>query len=139
MENPPAEKTKEELHKEAMQRKIEKKRLALEKKYKRVESSESSSGNSSSGQGTLQELEEVMSALDLDETEKEKFRNELEEAEKEQQIRMTKDHFEALALIGRGAFGEVRLVRKKDRSSQQIYGTYCSDGRGLSLSSSVQP
>jgi hypothetical protein len=41
-----------------------------------------------------------------------------------QQVRMTKDHFEPLALIGRGAFGEVRLVRKKDRSSQDIYGKF---------------
>lgn len=28
--------------------------------------------------------------------------------------RLTKADFEALAMIGRGAFGEVRLVRKKD-------------------------
>lgn len=28
--------------------------------------------------------------------------------------RLTKADFEALAMIGRGAFGEVRLVRKRD-------------------------
>jgi serine/threonine kinase 38 len=116
------EKSKEEQHKEAVQRKIDRKRNALDKKYNRRGESGDGQGNNA-GQ-SLEELEAVMSALDLDETEKDRLRLELEEAEKEQQVRMTKDHFEPLALIGRGAFGEVRLVRKKDRSSQDIYGKF---------------
>lgn len=34
------------------------------------------------------------------------------------------DDFESLAIIGRGAFGEVRLVRKKgDPTSREVFGT----------------
>jgi serine/threonine kinase 38 len=38
--------------------------------------------------------------------------------------RMRVEDFEPLALIGRGAYGEVRLVRRQDRSSKELYGTF---------------
>jgi serine/threonine protein kinase len=38
--------------------------------------------------------------------------------------RMTVDDFEILALIGRGTFGDVHLVRRKDRSVRELYGVY---------------
>jgi hypothetical protein len=36
--------------------------------------------------------------------------------------KMRADDFESLAIIGRGAFGEVRLVRRKDASDREVYG-----------------
>lgn len=37
------------------------------------------------------------------------------------------EDFESLAIIGRGAFGEVRLVRKKgDPSSREVYGAFAT-------------
>ncbi len=37
---------------------------------------------------------------------------------KDERKRLTTDDFEALALIGKGAFGEVRLVKMKERNSK---------------------
>lgn len=36
--------------------------------------------------------------------------------------KMSVDDFESLAIIGRGAFGEVRLVRRKDSNDREVYG-----------------
>lgn len=36
--------------------------------------------------------------------------------------KINREDFESLAIIGRGAFGEVRLVRTKDTNDRQIYG-----------------
>lgn len=47
---------------------------------------------------------------DNDDDENKKCLSNIREARK----RLTKADFEALAMIGRGAFGEVRLVRKRD-------------------------
>ena len=56
--------------------------------------------------------------MNMDEQEKNMWRQELRQEElnnlRLERKRMSKDDFESLALIGRGAFGEVRLVRKKD-------------------------
>lgn len=38
--------------------------------------------------------------------------------------KMTVDDFESLAIIGRGAFGEVRLVRRKDSHDREVYGKF---------------
>lgn len=38
--------------------------------------------------------------------------------------RLTKNDFEPLVIIGKGAFGEVRLVRMKGSRSNEIYGTF---------------
>lgn len=38
--------------------------------------------------------------------------------------RMRVEQFESLAIVGRGTYGEVRLVRKRDRSSDEVYGEY---------------
>lgn len=45
-----------------------------------------------------------------------------------QKKKQTVDDFESLAIIGRGAFGEVRLVRRKGtgESSREVFGTYWS-------------
>ena len=37
--------------------------------------------------------------------------------------KLSRDDFESLAIIGRGAFGEVRLVRRKNSEDKEIYGT----------------
>ncbi len=71
-------------------------------------------------------LEDEMNNMDLSEEEKIRYRDELEKAEAEarrdMRKRITIDDFESLTIIGRGAFGEVRLVRMKDSNSKEIYG-----------------
>uniref|UniRef100_K3X1P8 non-specific serine/threonine protein kinase n=1 Tax=Globisporangium ultimum (strain ATCC 200006 / CBS 805.95 / DAOM BR144) TaxID=431595 RepID=K3X1P8_GLOUD len=63
-------------------------------------------------------LEQQMEALRLTAPQKEQYRQELRTQElqsmRHQRKRLTVQDFHPLAVIGRGAFGEVRLVRKKD-------------------------
>jgi serine/threonine protein kinase len=70
-------------------------------------------------------LEEQMDAMQLADTDKERYRDYLMKVEaddmRDQRKRLTTNDFEALALIGKGAFGEVRLVRMKERFSREIY------------------
>lgn len=73
-----------------------------------------------------QALEDEMAKMNLTEEEKDRYRDELEKAEAEahrdMRKRITIDDFEPLAIIGRGAFGEVRLVRMKGSNNKEIYG-----------------
>jgi len=59
-----------------------------------------------------------MQALQLGEQEKEQYRQDLRKQElnhmRQQRKRLSIADFQSLAVIGRGAFGEVRLARKKD-------------------------
>ena len=70
-----------------------------------------------------QSLEEEMGKLGIEEDVKNHFRSELHKIEqqnlKEYRRRLSTDDFESLAIIGRGAFGEVRLVRQK--TSGEVY------------------
>ncbi|RHY09230.1 hypothetical protein DYB36_002197, partial [Aphanomyces astaci] len=63
-------------------------------------------------------LEQKMQNLKLGEPAKETYRAELRNQElshmRQQRKRLTIQDFQSLAVVGRGAFGEVRLVRKKD-------------------------
>ncbi|DAZ95225.1 TPA: hypothetical protein N0F65_003460 [Lagenidium giganteum] len=63
-------------------------------------------------------LEQQMEALRLNERKREQYRQELRSQElqsmRQQRKRLTVHDFQPLAVIGRGAFGEVRLVRQKD-------------------------
>ncbi|KAL3669229.1 hypothetical protein V7S43_005612 [Phytophthora oleae] len=63
-------------------------------------------------------LEQQMAALRLTERKKEQYRQELRSKElqslRHQRKRLAVGDFQPLAVIGRGAFGEVRLVRKRD-------------------------
>ncbi|EQC30734.1 AGC/NDR protein kinase [Saprolegnia diclina VS20] len=63
-------------------------------------------------------LEQKMQSLKLEEPAKESYRAELRNQElnqmRQQRKRLTIQDFQSLAVVGRGAFGEVRLVRKKD-------------------------
>uniref|UniRef100_A0A6G3MJZ4 Serine/threonine-protein kinase 38 (Trinotate prediction) n=1 Tax=Henneguya salminicola TaxID=69463 RepID=A0A6G3MJZ4_HENSL len=63
-------------------------------------------------------LKKVDELANSDEKEKEKLIETLSETETEfyrlRRTRIGKDDFEPLKIIGRGAFGEVRLVQKKD-------------------------
>ncbi|TMW61988.1 hypothetical protein Poli38472_009481 [Pythium oligandrum] len=63
-------------------------------------------------------LEQQMDAMRLTERKKEQYRQELRSQElqsmRHQRKRLSVNDFLPLAVIGRGAFGEVRLVRKKD-------------------------
>uniref|UniRef100_A0AAV1UVF8 non-specific serine/threonine protein kinase n=1 Tax=Peronospora matthiolae TaxID=2874970 RepID=A0AAV1UVF8_9STRA len=65
-------------------------------------------------------LEQQMEALRLTERKKEQYRHELRSQElqsmRHQRKRLAVGDFQPLAVIGRGAFGEVRLVRKRDSS-----------------------
>jgi serine/threonine kinase 38 len=62
--------------------------------------------------------EQQMDALQLPENDREKYRQELRDQEvqsmRHARKRLSVNDFLPLAVIGRGAFGEVRLVRKKD-------------------------
>ncbi|KAG1707845.1 hypothetical protein DVH05_024496 [Phytophthora capsici] len=63
-------------------------------------------------------LEQQMAAMRLTERKKEQYRQELRSKElqslRHQRKRLAVGDFQPLAVIGRGAFGEVRLVRKRD-------------------------
>lgn len=64
------------------------------------------------------DLEHQLAAMKLSEVERNKFRKELLDRElrfmRDSHRRMTEDHFKTVDVIGRGAFGEVRLVQKRD-------------------------
>eukprot|EP00871_Galdieria_phlegrea_P004371 jgi/Galph1/4935/GphlegSOOS_G3507.1 len=64
------------------------------------------------------ELEEKLMEMKISDGEKRKYRKELSNRElrfmRDTHRRMTEDQFEVVDVIGRGAFGEVRLVRKRD-------------------------
>lgn len=66
-----------------------------------------------------------MEQMALGDEEKERYRDYFLKAEadalRDQRKRLTTDDFEPLALIGKGAFGEVRLVRMRERFSREIY------------------
>jgi hypothetical protein len=72
-----------------------------------------------------QSLEEKMEQMALCDEEKERYRDYFLKAEaddmRDQRRRLTTDDFEPLALIGKGAFGEVRLVRMRERFTREIY------------------
>mmetsp|Transcript_25097 Transcript_25097/g.50005 ORF Transcript_25097/g.50005 Transcript_25097/m.50005 type:complete len:402 (-) Transcript_25097:590-1795(-) len=69
-------------------------------------------------------LEKTMSQRGLDPNEKQVLRENLEREEgildMERRRKMTQNDFESLAVIGRGAFGEVRLVRTKASKLHEV-------------------
>jgi tRNA A-37 threonylcarbamoyl transferase component Bud32 len=72
------------------------------------------------------QLEENLSQMNLTDEEKDKYREAYaianNEATQDQNKRLTINDFESLAIIGRGAFGEVRLVRRKDNiRTKEVY------------------
>ena len=73
----------------------------------------------------LQNLEDKMCEMRIDETEKKRYREVFlkveADAQRDMRKRLTTEDFEPLAIIGRGAFGEVRLVRMRDRFSREVY------------------
>ena len=73
----------------------------------------------------LQSLEAQMGEMKIDETEKQRYREVFKkveaDAQRDMRRRLTTEDFEALAIIGRGAFGEVRLVRMRDRFTREVY------------------
>jgi serine/threonine protein kinase len=70
-------------------------------------------------------LEDKLSTMSLDEVEKNRYREvfmKIEADEKRDSVkRLSTNDFEPLAVIGRGAFGEVRLVRMRGRFSREVY------------------
>jgi serine/threonine kinase 38 len=66
-----------------------------------------------------------MEEMALNDNDKNRYRDYFEKAEademRDQRKRLSTDDFEPLALIGKGAFGEVRLVRMRERYSREIY------------------
>lgn len=71
-------------------------------------------------------LEEKLSAMNLTDEEKDKYREAYAiantEADQDMNKRLSIDDFESLAIIGRGAFGEVRLVRRRDNiRTKEVY------------------
>jgi serine/threonine kinase 38 len=72
------------------------------------------------------QLERHMVSLNLPEPKKHELRRTLEEEEvqiqKETRKKITVSDFESLAVVGRGAFGEVRLVRRKGKPDDPATG-----------------
>ena len=70
-------------------------------------------------------LERELLNMSISDAEKELYRERYKEAEddarRDLKKRLTINDFESLNIIGRGAFGEVRLVRMKNRHTQEIY------------------
>ena len=75
--------------------------------------------------GRRKSLEEEMDKLQIPDINREQYRLKFLQAEaddlRDQRKRLSTEDFEPLALIGRGAFGEVRLVRMRERFSKEIY------------------
>lgn len=73
----------------------------------------------------LQTLEAKMREMRIDEREKQRYRERYikveADAQRDLRRRLTTEDFEPLSIIGRGAFGEVRLVRMRDRFSREVY------------------
>ena len=84
-------------------------------------------------------LEQQMAALCLTERKKEQYRQELRSKElqsmRHQRKRLAVGDFQPLAVIGRGAFGEVRLVRKRD--SGEIFALKSLDKSVMVLKNQV--
>ena len=75
--------------------------------------------------GRYNYTEEEMDKLQIPDINREQYRLKFLQAEaddlRDQRKRLSTEDFEPLALIGRGAFGEVRLVRMRERFSKEIY------------------
>jgi serine/threonine kinase 38 len=106
----------------------EKMKQYLDKKYdKLAEQKATTAASQKDSERTvgLQDLEVRMREMRIDEREKPRYReNYLKieaDAQRDMRKRLTTEDFEPLAIIGRGAFGEVRLVRMRDRFSREVY------------------
>lgn len=92
----------------------------LEKKYAHL------SRSTKQRDARRQELEERMHAMGLSEDEKDQMREKLFQAEHEmlaaEHKRYSVHDFESIAVIGKGAFGEVRVVRQKNAQGSAIGG-----------------
>lgn len=73
----------------------------------------------------LQNLEKRMTEMHISESEKQRYREVFlkveADAQRDLRRRLTTEDFEPLTIIGRGAFGEVRLVRMRERFSREVY------------------
>lgn len=100
----------------------ERKKLKISKKYTVKEQDDKASHDAS------KQLEDHLNSMAIAEPQKQRYREAFlknqEDAQKDLRKRLTTDDFEPLTIIGRGAFGEVRLVRMKDRNSREVYGKY---------------
>ena len=113
-----AEKEKKDKHTLARNRaEIAKKYLAKKYSKSKIDKEES--------QDRRRNLEEEMDKLHIPDIARDQYRVKFQEAEaddlRDQRKRLTTEDFEPLALIGKGAFGEVRLVRMRERFSKEIY------------------
>ena len=91
----------------------------LEEKYSKMNAEEGER------QARRDSLEAKMKSMSLAEKDKNKYRelfNGMEaDAVRDERKRISTDDFEPLAVIGKGAYGEVRLVRMKDRQTRTLY------------------
>mmetsp|Transcript_21607 Transcript_21607/g.36355 ORF Transcript_21607/g.36355 Transcript_21607/m.36355 type:complete len:587 (-) Transcript_21607:242-2002(-) len=99
-------------------------RAELAKKYLAKKYSKSKLVQEES-QDRRKSLEEEMDKLRIPDVDREQYRMKFLQAEaddlRDQRKRLSTEDFEPLALIGKGAFGEVRLVRMRERFSKEIY------------------
>ena len=96
----------------ATQEKAANTKAAIEEKYAQMRRDQEANEERRS------EMENKMNDLQLTDDEKAKWRRELRRQERQEMMqqrkRLSTNDFESLAVVGRGAFGTVRLVRKKD-------------------------
>ena len=107
---------------QSVRERAEKKKLAI----KQLTEKHSKQKEEMAEHDSSKQLEKEMEKMSLAESEKQIYRERLqkaeEDAQKDMRKRLTTDDFEPLAIIGRGAFGEVRLVRMRDRNSKEVFG-----------------
>jgi serine/threonine protein kinase len=100
------------------QTRADKMKAFLEQKY-------SQAGKDPEHTAWRQSLEEKLSTMSIDEREKNRYREAFlkieADVERDSAKRLSTDDFEPLTIIGRGAFGEVRLVRMRERFSREVY------------------
>ena len=97
----------------------DKMKLYLEQKYSKMRKEENEK------ESRRKSLEDKLTTMGVSENEKNKYREILIKAEaddiRDERKRLTTDDFQALAIIGKGAYGEVRLVQKKEKESSSFY------------------
>lgn len=97
----------------------------LQEKYSKQKNEVDSVQATAEMEASRRALEETMLRMSLGEADKERYREVYLKAESDAQLdmqrRLKTSDFEPLAIIGRGAFGVVRLVQMRNRFSREVY------------------
>jgi serine/threonine protein kinase len=107
----------------------------LENKYSKMSKEEGERASRKSS------LEKKLATMSLPEEDKMRYRDAFEQAEadalRDQKRRLTTDDFEPLSVIGKGAYGEVRLVRMWEGAKREIYAMKSMVKEGMIIKNQV--